>query len=76
VIGRTVGNYVVKDKIGAGGMGVVYLAEHPRIHRKVAIKVLLPELSRNSNVVARLARFRNTRETDSIYIGSRWLNPT
>jgi serine/threonine-protein kinase len=53
VIGRTVGNYVVLEMIGSGGMGAVYLAEHPRIRRKVAIKVLLPELSRNSQVVAR-----------------------
>ncbi len=53
MIGRTVGNYVVKQKIGEGGMGAVYLAEHPRIHRQVAIKVLLPEYSKNSEVVAR-----------------------
>jgi len=53
VIGRTVGNYVVKEKIGEGGMGAVYLAEHPRIHRLVAIKVLLPEYSKNPQVVAR-----------------------
>jgi serine/threonine-protein kinase len=53
VIGRTVGNYVVSKKIGEGGMGAVYLAEHPRIHRQVAIKVLLPAYSQNSEVVAR-----------------------
>src|SRR4051812_18467731 len=40
VIGRTIGNYVVQKEIGRGGMGAVYLAEHPRLHRRVAIKVL------------------------------------
>jgi eukaryotic-like serine/threonine-protein kinase len=40
LVGRTVGNYEVRAKIGEGGMGVVYLAEHPRITKKVAVKVL------------------------------------
>src|SRR5262249_966529 len=53
VIGRTIGNYLVKRQIGQGGMGAVYLAEHPRILKQVAIKVLLPEVSRNPQVVAR-----------------------
>jgi serine/threonine-protein kinase len=47
VIGRTIGSYVVKEKIGQGGMGAVYLAEHPRIHKQVAIKVLLPEYGKD-----------------------------
>ncbi len=34
-------------------MGAVYLAEHPRIKRMVAIKVLLPELGKNEQAVAR-----------------------
>ena len=53
MIGTTIGNYLVRDKIGEGGMGVVYLAEHVRIGRKVAIKVLLPEYSQNPEVVSR-----------------------
>ncbi len=53
LIGRTIGNYVVRKKVGQGGMGAVYLAEHPRIGRQVAIKVLLPELSKNPQVVQR-----------------------
>ena len=64
MIGRTVGNYVVRDKIGEGGMGVVYLAEHPRIGRKVAIKVLLPQLSQNAEVVSRF--FTEARASSAI----------
>ena len=48
LIGKRLGTYVVKACIGQGGMGTVYLAEHPRIQRQVAIKVLAPQLIRNS----------------------------
>ncbi len=40
LIGEQIGNYVVQRKLGQGGMGDVFLAEHPKIHRKAAIKVL------------------------------------
>jgi len=53
MIGRTIGNYVVREKIGEGGMGVVYRAEHPHIKRHVAIKVLHPGAHRNPEVVHR-----------------------
>ncbi|HKA87450.1 MAG TPA: serine/threonine-protein kinase [Haliangiales bacterium] len=53
MIGEIVGSYRIMDTLGAGGMGVVYLAEHQVIGRKVAIKVLLPELSHNHEVVNR-----------------------
>jgi len=39
-IGMKVGNYVITEAIGAGGMGAVYLAEHPEIGRRVAVKML------------------------------------
>lgn len=52
-VGRTVGNYTITAKLGEGGMGVVYLAEHPVIGRKVALKAIHPELSRNPEVVSR-----------------------
>jgi serine/threonine protein kinase len=39
------GRYAVERELGAGGMATVYLAEDVRHHRKVAVKVLRPELS-------------------------------
>jgi serine/threonine protein kinase len=52
-VGQTIGNYTITAKLGEGGMGVVYLAEHPVIGRKVALKAIHPELSRNPEVVSR-----------------------
>jgi serine/threonine-protein kinase len=52
-VGQTIGNYNITAKLGEGGMGVVYLAEHPVIGRKVALKAIHPELSRNPEVVSR-----------------------
>jgi serine/threonine-protein kinase len=52
-LGQTVGNYRVVAKLGEGAMGVVYLAEHPVIGRKAALKVVHPQHARNPEVVAR-----------------------
>ena len=41
VPGHTLGPYEIRAQIGAGGMGVVYLAHDPRLDRQVAIEVLL-----------------------------------
>ncbi|HEY2749273.1 MAG TPA: serine/threonine-protein kinase [Polyangia bacterium] len=53
LIGRRIGNYEIKAKIGEGGMGTVYLGEHPLIGKRVAIKVLLEELVAKQEVVSR-----------------------
>jgi serine/threonine protein kinase len=53
LIGQTVGNYLVTQKLGEGGMGSVYLAEHPTIGKKVALKVLHAEFSSNPEVAER-----------------------
>ena len=52
-VGQTVGNYRITAKLGEGGMGVVFLAEHPVIGKKVAMKAIHPELSRNAEVISR-----------------------
>ena len=52
-LGQTVGNYSVVAKLGEGGMGAVFLAEHPVIGRKAALKVIHAQHARNPDVVAR-----------------------
>ncbi|MEA2698279.1 MAG: eukaryotic-like serine/threonine-protein kinase [Myxococcales bacterium] len=53
MVGETLGSYRIIGKIGEGGMGAVYQAEHALIGRRAAIKVLLPELSSRADVVRR-----------------------
>ena len=64
MIGTTVGSYRILDKLGEGGMGAVYLAEHTLIGRRAAVKVLLPELSNNQEIVNRF--FNEARSTAQI----------
>lgn len=52
-VGQTVGNYNITEKLGEGGMGMVFLAEHPVIGSKVALKAIHPHLARNADVVSR-----------------------
>jgi len=54
--GATLGRYVVTGCVGAGGMGVVYSAWDPDLDRRVALKVLRPELSAEPSSRARLLR--------------------
>ncbi len=54
MIGETVGSYRVVRVLGSGGMGVVYLAQHTAIGRMAAIKMLLPDLSGNEEMVNRM----------------------
>jgi serine/threonine protein kinase len=51
--GEQIGPYVVSRRLGAGGMGEVYLARHRHLDRDAAVKVLLPEISLNQTVVSR-----------------------
>src|SRR5215472_6903497 len=52
--GTKLGRYEIRAKIGEGGMGEVYLAEDTQLHRKVALKVLPPDLASNRD---RMRRF-------------------
>ncbi|HEY0482020.1 MAG TPA: hypothetical protein VGD37_31090, partial [Kofleriaceae bacterium] len=51
--GTTIGAYRVLHKLGEGGMGAVYVAEHTLLGRKAAIKVLLPALSASDEILQR-----------------------
>ncbi len=53
MIGASINNYRIVSILGKGGMGTVYLAEHPFIGRKAAIKVLRSEFAEDANVVER-----------------------
>jgi serine/threonine protein kinase len=64
VIGRVVGKYKILDQIGEGGMGIVYRAEHVTLGSPAAIKVLLPQFTRDTVVVDRF--FTEAKATSSI----------
>ena len=56
LVGRTLGHYRVLSRLGAGGMGEVFLAEDTRLERQVALKVLLADVASDPDRMARFTR--------------------
>jgi hypothetical protein len=62
--GARFGNYVAKELLGKGGFGSVYLAEHPLVGRKAAVKVLHPTMAQEQELVTRF--FNEARAASAI----------
>ncbi|HET8951534.1 MAG TPA: serine/threonine-protein kinase, partial [Solirubrobacteraceae bacterium] len=55
-IGQTIAGYRIEERVGRGGMGVVYRAEHLNLRRRAAIKIIAPDLAESEGFRERFTR--------------------